>query len=163
MSLDPVQLGKTVVAADVSRWQWTEQFQTRPHHDQSKPDARRLGLTSAATQTKVRSAGVALFLFGLAMATQTVAADSIATTNQTWWSFHPIHRPLVPTVPTSHLPPRTSIDSFITAKLAEKGLTPNPPATRRELIRRATFDLLGLPPNFEEPRMVNELEKARRV
>ena len=36
------------------------------------------------------------------------------------------------------------------AKLEEKGLTPNAPADRRHLIRRAYLDLLGLPPSPEE-------------
>ena len=42
------------------------------------------------------------------------------------------------------------IDAFIRAKLAEKGLTPAPPADKRTLLRRATFDLIGLPPTPEE-------------
>jgi len=42
------------------------------------------------------------------------------------------------------------IDSFITAKLAEKNLTLSPEADRRTLIRRATFDLTGLPPTADE-------------
>ncbi len=43
-----------------------------------------------------------------------------------------------------------SLDEFIQAKLAEKQLALNPPADRRTLIRRATFDLIGLPPTPEE-------------
>jgi mono/diheme cytochrome c family protein len=42
------------------------------------------------------------------------------------------------------------IDDFILARLERAGLTPAAPADRRTLIRRATFDLLGLPPTPEE-------------
>ena len=40
---------------------------------------------------------------------------------------------------------RTPVDQFIAAKLEQKGLVPNPIAERRTLIRRAYFDLIGLP------------------
>jgi hypothetical protein len=52
------------------------------------------------------------------------------------WSLQPLR--------TSTL---ASIDAFIDAKLAEKGLRRSPPASRLALIRRATFDLTGLPPS----------------
>ncbi|HUE73455.1 MAG TPA: DUF1549 domain-containing protein [Pirellulaceae bacterium] len=45
---------------------------------------------------------------------------------------------------------RNAIDAFILEKLAEKQLAPSPEATRRELLRRAWFDVTGLPPAFEE-------------
>jgi len=45
---------------------------------------------------------------------------------------------------------RTSIDDFIRATLKEAGLSPSPPADRRTLLRRVTFDLTGLPPTPEE-------------
>ena len=66
-----------------------------------------------------------------------------------FWSFQPIANPTVPDVKHSAWP-TNSIDNFILARLEEAGLTPVAPATRRELIRRAYYDLTGLPPSIEE-------------
>ena len=68
-----------------------------------------------------------------------------------WWSLQPLQYPIVPQ--TDGIPQawrRSLIDRFIYAKLAEKGLQPSPPADRHTFIRRATFDLLGLPPTPPE-------------
>ena len=62
------------------------------------------------------------------------------------WAFVPPKRPLEPPVAVS------GIDSFITARLAKSGLTPAPPADRRTLLRRVTYDLTGLPPTPEQVR-----------
>lgn len=61
------------------------------------------------------------------------------------WAFRPISRPSVPAVKA-----KNPIDAFIIAKLAEKGLALSAPADKRTLIRRATFDLTGLPPTPAE-------------
>src|SRR5262249_18653500 len=66
-----------------------------------------------------------------------------------FWSFQPLKSPSPPPVKNPAWC-RTLLDRFILAKLEEKGLTPNPPVERRKLIRRATFDLTGLPPTPEE-------------
>lgn len=62
-----------------------------------------------------------------------------------WWSLQPLKKvePPKPTIPEWE---RNAIDAFITRRLSQAGLEPNPPADKRTLIRRLTFDLLGLPP-----------------
>jgi mono/diheme cytochrome c family protein len=66
-----------------------------------------------------------------------------------FWSFRPLKRPAPPT-PKDLAWCRTPIDRFVLARLEEKGLAANPPADRRTLIRRASFDLTGLPPTRAE-------------
>ena len=63
------------------------------------------------------------------------------------WAFAPIHRP---PVPTTTRPASTDIDRFLAAAREARGLAEPPRIGRRELIRRATFDLTGLPPAWEE-------------
>jgi mono/diheme cytochrome c family protein len=65
------------------------------------------------------------------------------------WSWQPVRPVTAPPVKNAAWP-RNEIDTFILAKLEAKGLTPAPPAERATLIRRATFDLLGLPPTPAE-------------
>jgi hypothetical protein len=79
----------------------------------------------------------------------TLAQKAWADSSKTHWSWQPLTKPSVPEVkdPTWA---KTPIDDFVLAKLEEKDLKPNPPADKRTLIRRATFDLIGLPPTPEE-------------
>src|SRR5262245_48619855 len=67
-----------------------------------------------------------------------------------FWAFQPVRRPAVPDVRDLGAEIRNPIDAFLAAKLGEKGLCFSPAADRRTLIRRATFDLTGLPPTPEE-------------
>jgi hypothetical protein len=60
------------------------------------------------------------------------------------WAFQPVKEPAVPKR-AAH-----PIDAFVLATLSDKGLSPAPRADRRTLIRRAYFDLIGLPPTAEE-------------
>ncbi len=68
------------------------------------------------------------------------------------WAFQPVKKPPVPTLKNKHLRARvkTPIDAFVLAKLEQKKMTPAPWADRRTLIRRVYFDLIGLPPTYEE-------------
>jgi hypothetical protein len=65
------------------------------------------------------------------------------------WAWKPMTRPVVPAVQNAAWA-KTSIDKFVLAKLESKGMKPNDMADKRTLIRRATFDLIGLPPSAEE-------------
>ena len=65
------------------------------------------------------------------------------------WSFRRLARPEVDARAFGTWP-RDDLDFFIARKLAEKGLRPSQEADRRTLIRRAAFDLTGLPPTLEE-------------
>jgi mono/diheme cytochrome c family protein len=67
-----------------------------------------------------------------------------------WWSLKPVRRPAVPEVRNPKFEIRNEIDRFILAKLSDKGLSPSPEADKRTLIRRLSFDLIGLPPTPEE-------------
>jgi mono/diheme cytochrome c family protein len=64
------------------------------------------------------------------------------------WAFQPLGRPDAPS-PVGG-PWTNPIDAFVAQKLADKGLTMNPEADPRTLIRRVSFDLIGLPPSPEE-------------
>jgi hypothetical protein len=68
-----------------------------------------------------------------------------------WWSLRPLSRPSVPApIRTAASWPRTPIDAFLLQSLDSAELKPSPEADRRTLIRRLSFDLLGLPPVPEE-------------
>lgn len=67
---------------------------------------------------------------------------------QRHWSFEPPRQPAVPKVAGSTS--KTPIDRFIAAALKEAELERAPPAKRETLIRRITFDLIGLPPTIGE-------------
>lgn len=80
------------------------------------------------------------------------------------WSFQPISDPKPPRVTPSDW--ASPIDAFVKARLEEKGLTPQPPASKLALIRRVTYDLTGLPPSpaevdaFLNDRSADAYEKA---
>lgn len=76
--------------------------------------------------------------------------EKAAITQQTnGWPYKPVFKPALPTVKDTTWP-RTDVDRFILSKLEECGLKPAPTADKRTLVRRATFDLIGLPPTPEE-------------
>ncbi len=102
------------------------------------------------------------------------APPQVTPETMKFWAYQPVVCPPVPAVPdewtngrvdertkgngagssTRPLSPRqwvrTPVDAFILDRLLKAGLKPNPPASRQTLIRRATYDLHGLPPTPEK-------------
>src|ERR1043166_7129382 len=82
---------------------------------------------------------IALLLISTAVTLAAADTKSFTAQQRRWWAFQPVVKPAA-----------AGIDPLVRAKLAEKGIKPNPPADRITLLRRVTFDLIGLPPTLEE-------------
>ena len=74
---------------------------------------------------------------------------SFTDDEKNWWAFQSMRDYAPPQVKDSKWV-KTPIDNFVLAKLEEKGLKPAPSADKLTLLRRATFDLTGLPPTIKE-------------
>ncbi len=68
----------------------------------------------------------------------------IAAAKRSHWSLQPVRDPPPPAVRDAAWS-KTPIDRFVLAELEKRGLTPSPPADKPTLLRRLTFDLIGLP------------------
>ncbi len=82
--------------------------------------------------------------WGLALMCWLLTSAAWARTNSSHWAFQPVRPVPIPSVEGRV---QTPVDAFILTRLAHERLTPNPLADRRTLIRRATIDLTGLPPD----------------
>jgi len=81
--------------------------------------------------------------------TRLASPETIASAAKKHWAFQPIVQPKLPAVSDVRWE-RTPVDRFILSALDKAGIQPSPPADKYTLIRRATFDLHGLPPTIEE-------------
>ncbi len=80
---------------------------------------------------------------------KSLPAEEISKKQEWRW---PYEKPVKPDIPTGKNASwvRTPVDSFISQKLEEKKLSPAPVASKRALIRRVYFDLVGMPPTIAE-------------
>src|SRR5881394_93988 len=101
------------------------------------------------TRTRNRSG----FLFALFALLGVVAwsEETASPSKGDHWAFKPAVRPSVPAVKNQSWP-HSPIDNFVLARLETEKLAPSPAADRVTLIRRLSFDLVGLPPTPEEVR-----------
>jgi hypothetical protein len=93
----------------------------------------------------MRSAGLCVFVCCAAL----FAADTFSQRQRDFWSFQKV-KPQTPPAVKNAAWVRTAIDRFVAAKLEAKGIAPSPPADKVTLLRRASFDLIGLPPTPAE-------------
>src|SRR5437016_5511385 len=94
---------------------------------------------------------VALELLCLAKPSLAASSQSLQQARN-HWSYQPIQQPAPPQVKAADRV-QSPIDAFLLAKLEQKNLTFAPPADRRTLLRRVYYDLIGLPPTWEEIRV----------
>ncbi len=77
------------------------------------------------------------------------APPQVTPETMRFWAYQPVTRPQPPVV-RNRTWVRTPIDAFVLSRLEQAKLTPNAPIDRTGLIRRAYYDILGLPPTPEE-------------
>lgn len=84
--------------------------------------------------------------------------EAIGRAAQNHWAFQPVTSVEPPTFPTQPIVglnnpedwQRNPIDAFLLNKMVAEGVSPSPPANRAQLLRRLSFDLIGLPPTHDE-------------
>ena len=88
--------------------------------------------------------------FGIVLASQVAATRATFTPEETsFWAYQPVKDAAPPNVKNAARI-KSPLDRFLLAKLEEQGMTLASPADKRTLLRRVTFDLIGLPPSPEE-------------
>jgi len=88
--------------------------------------------------------------------------EGVAAFQKTHWAFQPIANPTPPAVKQITWP-KTDIDRFVLAELEKARLSPSPAADRRTLLRRMSFDLIGLPPTYEEVRAFEQDRSSQAI
>ncbi|HEX3147731.1 MAG TPA: DUF1553 domain-containing protein [Gemmataceae bacterium] len=76
-------------------------------------------------------------------------AFKITDKQRQFWSFQPVKAVAIPSIRDASWV-RSPIDAFVLERLEAKRIAPAAPADKRTLLRRATFDLIGLPPTPDE-------------
>ncbi len=107
---------------------------------------RRCFVQHAAHRTTKRLAAAGCLAALIASAAANLpAAEPASADSGGYWAYRTVQRPASPAV-NNAAGVQTPVDAFVLARLEAAGLTLAPAAEKRVLLRRATFDLLGLPP-----------------
>ncbi|MBM3737349.1 MAG: DUF1553 domain-containing protein [Acidobacteria bacterium] len=122
--------GPAIVPGDPARSLLAAAVEHRAPGLHMPPQGRLADTEIAAIATWIRDGAI----WPTASAPVRQAERAVTEADRDFWSLKPIRNP------------GGSIDSLVRARLARQGLTPNPAADHRTLIRRLSFDLTGLPP-----------------
>jgi cytochrome c553 len=118
------------------------------YEDLEMPPSGKLNAEQIAVLTKWVELGVP-WTPGVAIVEAHEEDQSAAVEATDHWAYQPLQPVAVPQVMQQNWV-RNPIDAFLLARLELDGMTPNPPASHRTLLRRLYYDLLGLPPTKEE-------------
>lgn len=141
-------VGPVIVPGDVEASRLVHAIRHQDEETQMPPDEALPAEAVASLETWIRGGAHWPVLEGEGG----LPPDPVSRTDEireTHWSFKPVGNPAPPILNGDNWS-RRDLDRFIVRRLAEEGLTPSDEADRGTLIRRAYFDLIGLPPTHEE-------------
>jgi len=104
---------------------------TLPLDDGERPEMPEEGDVLTAVEAQM----LAAWIYAGAEWPEGLVLKEASKADESWWSYQPLSKPK-----------HQSIDAYVESKLGAEGLTLNPEANRRTLIRRVSLDLTGLPP-----------------
>lgn len=133
--------GKTVIPGDTANSRLLQVLRYADDDVQMPPDGKLPDETIGLLEKWVRS--------GAAWPAEPDVAESDPDAWKNHWAFQTITRPQPPAVNGSDWP-RTNIDRFVLARLEASGLQPAAAADVRTRVRRLWFDLIGLPPEWDD-------------
>ena len=90
-----------------------------------------------------------LVVSALAVSLSGLFAFDFTSSQKRWWAIQPVVAPKIPSV-KNHNWIKTPIDAFVLSKLESEGIAPSSEANKVTLLKRATEDMLGLPPTQDE-------------
>jgi mono/diheme cytochrome c family protein len=116
------------------------------HDGRSMPPSSKVSTADTDTIAKWMAAGSPWADTGFVVKSGPPQVDDYA---RNWWSFKPVRQVALPAVKDAKWG-KLPIDRIVLAKLEKNGLKPNAPLNRVQLLRRVTYDLIGLPPSKAE-------------
>ncbi|MBC8352806.1 MAG: PSD1 domain-containing protein [Planctomycetes bacterium] len=138
--------GPAIIAGDASAsllWQVV----SRKHEDIAMPPENPLSVSEVKIFEKWITSG-AHWPMAIPSARTTLDESGISAEERAFWSFQPISKPRIPDTDGSW--GEHPVDAFIARRHQQHRLTPTAAIGPRKLIRRVTYDLIGLPPTPEE-------------